>query len=160
MPIAGTGATVTAAGGGVAQLFQLFGTSRFVKGFANGTSSDEALLPLDEVESKSRALDGMPAFRSAILVVSLLNIPEVLDRWASMASGVLKDVYMFAHDQANGGGPAVSCGRTCLRHVETCRRVRTAGAINVAWSNPCMLFLARTQYTSGRPLSDVSNPPG
>jgi len=60
-------------GGGVAHDCHDFGTERFANGFANGAGAFGSLGAC-LVSGKERAFEGMPAFRRAILVVSLENI--------------------------------------------------------------------------------------
>lgn len=83
VPITGGCATSTGGGGGVAQECHDLGTERFANGFAKGKSSFPLRsLEFEGFDSKfeaSKALDGMPAFRSAILVVSFANILVLCD---------------------------------------------------------------------------------
>jgi hypothetical protein len=77
VPIAGVvAATSTGGGGGVCHEIRALGTVRFAKGLANG---EGALGSLEEELFVSklgteRAFEGIPAFRRAILVVSLANM--------------------------------------------------------------------------------------
>ncbi len=74
VPTTGAVATSTGGGGGVCHDIKAFGTVRFANGFANG---DGAFGSFDAFVSKlgtESALEGMPAFRRAILVVSFANI--------------------------------------------------------------------------------------
>lgn len=86
VPTIGAGATSTIAGGGFPHDFQLFGTLTSEVIFEK-VSPHVALLfpdlglmdfwsPLSRfvIEKLERVFDGRPAFRRAILVVSLLNI--------------------------------------------------------------------------------------
>ena len=79
LPTTGAGAISTGGGGGVAHDCQLFGTERFAKGFVIGV-----LLVLsfenDFVSGMERALDGMPALRMAILVVSFANMVRCFEQ--------------------------------------------------------------------------------
>src|SRR4051794_2981627 len=71
-PTTGAAAISTGGGAGVAHDCQLFGTDRFAKGFVIG-----ALAPSferDLVSGRERVLDGMPALRMAIFVVSFANM--------------------------------------------------------------------------------------
>lgn len=52
---------------------QLLGTERFAKGFAIGALAP-SLFENDFASGMARALDGMPALRKAILVVSFENM--------------------------------------------------------------------------------------
>jgi hypothetical protein len=74
VPSTGVGATSTGGGGGVAHDFSEFGTVRFANGFVNGDGALGSFDPFVSYSGKSRALDGMPAFRRASFVVSLENI--------------------------------------------------------------------------------------
>ncbi len=88
MPKIGVAATSTAAGGGVCHEIKALGTLRFAKGFANGDGAFVSFEPFGfEFRSgMERALEGIPALRSAILVVSLASI---LKKWGSF--GLLKE---------------------------------------------------------------------
>ena len=77
MPITGGVATSTGGGVGVAHDCHDFGTERFARGFANGRSSFcwFGSLGLPGFDSgMEKVLEGIPALRRAIFVVSLLNI--------------------------------------------------------------------------------------
>lgn len=74
VPTTGAAATLTGGGGGVCHDIRDFGTVRLANGFAKG---DGAFGSFDAFVSKlgtDKALEGMPAFRRAILVVSFANI--------------------------------------------------------------------------------------
>jgi hypothetical protein len=77
VPITGGEAISTGGGTGVAHDCHDFGTERFANGLAKGMSSfcwlgSLGLFGFDSGTEK--ALDGIPALRRAIFVVSLLNI--------------------------------------------------------------------------------------
>jgi hypothetical protein len=78
VPRIGVETTSTGGGTGVAHECHDLGTVRFANGFANGRSSFAfGSLGFEGFDSKFEvlnALEGMPAFRRAILVVSFANI--------------------------------------------------------------------------------------
>ena len=78
VPSTGTGAISTGGGGGVAHDFSAFGTVKFANGFETLANGDVALGSFEPSNSGiERALEGMPALRRAIFVVSLVNIDIV-----------------------------------------------------------------------------------
>jgi len=81
VPKIGVAATSTAAGGGVCHEIKALGTLRFAKGFANGDGVFVSFEPFGfEFRSgMERALEGIPALRSAILVV---NLASILNEWS------------------------------------------------------------------------------
>ena len=75
IPSTGTGAISIGGGGGVAHDFSAFGTVKFANGFETFPNGDVALGSFEPSNSgMERALEGMPALRRAIFVVSLANI--------------------------------------------------------------------------------------
>lgn len=72
-PTTGAGAISTGGGAGVAHDCQLLGTDRFANGFAI-IGPSPPFLEKEDVSGSERALEGMPALRMAIFVVSLANM--------------------------------------------------------------------------------------
>lgn len=87
VPMIGAGAISTGGGGGVAHEFHDFGIERFTNGFANGKSSfafgSFGFEGFDSKVGALKAFDGIPAFLSAILVVSFANI-VIVKCWEKM----------------------------------------------------------------------------
>jgi hypothetical protein len=78
VPSTGTGAISIGGGGGVAHDFSAFGTVKFANGLETFANGDVALGSFEPSNSGiERALEGMPALRRAIFVVSLVNIDIV-----------------------------------------------------------------------------------
>lgn len=57
--------------------FKAFGTWRFANGFVNGDGALGSFEPLVSYSGKSRVLEGMPAFRRAIFVLTVLETEGV-----------------------------------------------------------------------------------